>query len=123
MSSFAFAGAAFAKTTPISSEALACVATAVGTREDAIASGLTAYTTAMSSAFSSRKSALVAAWAMPARTDRNAAIKSAWSAFHSSEKTATASWKQSKKEAWSVFKTASVDCKAGSTGESGYSGQ
>lgn len=74
----------------------ACMAAAVTTREDALIA-----------ATQTRKPALIAAWAMTEKKERNAALKSAWTAF-----------RKAKLDAWKAFKTAAKACGQNASEES-----
>lgn len=103
------------KATPISANTVAkisCVGMAVNIREQAINNAVTKFTTEFSSAYSARASALKNAYALTNTKDVKGAIKTAWSSFNSSIKTARKNWQTSKNAAWTQFKTASVACKA-----------
>lgn len=63
------------------------------------------------SAYSTRKSALDAAWAMTDAKARNAALKAAWNAFKTAKKSAQKQWKADSKAAWKTFRTAAKACK------------
>ncbi len=88
----------------VSAATIACVGSAVATREASLDSA----ESALSSAYTTRASALAAAYALTTGSAVKAAVKLAWSNFSSAEKT----WKSAQGTAWQTFKTASQSCKA-----------
>ncbi len=92
---------------------IACVGAAVSARETAIDAGLTAYTQAVATAYSARATALTQAYATATSTQAvKVGVKSAWSAFNSSFKSAGSTWRTAKSGAWSAFSSAVKACKA-----------
>lgn len=82
---------------------VACMQTAIGKRDGAVSTSLSAYASSVNSAISTRTSALNAAWALTVSKDRRAAIRSAWSAYRVSAAAARSNFKKAKSSAWSVF--------------------
>ena len=113
--SFMFAGvSAFAATTPVDNTAkIACVGTAVATREASLDAGFATYTKAVSDAYSARATALAGAYTGSSTVAVKAAVKTAWTTFRASVKTAQTSWKSTKASA--TFGTAAKACKAPTT--------
>jgi hypothetical protein len=99
--------------TPVSltPEQVACVRTAVAKREAAINSTWMTFASTMSSAYTTRASALDLAWTMTDTTTRRAAVKSAWSSWRSTVNGARSIHKTAKTAAWSVFKSDATVCK------------
>jgi hypothetical protein len=96
---------------------IACVAPAVATREAAIQSVFSTFSTSMSSAFTKRASDLATAWTLTDRTARDTAIKSAHSVFKESSRTAKKTYNTARQSVWQQFSTARKACKAPATGE------
>ena len=89
---------------------VACVQNAVGAREDATMSALTAYNSAVASALSVRKTEIVAAWAQTNFTARMSALKAAYEKYRAAVKTAHTTLKNAQKAANETFKTAMKNC-------------
>jgi len=89
---------------------IACMGTAVATREAAISSAFSAKSSAVSAAFTTRTSALVSAWAITTAKDRNAAIKAAWKAFNAAATTARKTYRAANLAAWKAFRTGAKAC-------------
>jgi hypothetical protein len=106
-------------TIPLSADVVACVQTAVDTRDTAIIAAVNAYTTAVMTALSTRKDALKAAWAIPAAKDMKAALKTAWTNYGVAAKAARKALSDAKKSAWTAFAAARKACKAPASIESG----
>lgn len=90
---------------------LPCVQSAVAVRESAIQKAFTAYSGSVSTALTTRATALNSAWGMTVGTERRAARKSAWEAYRISVQSARTTMRTAKKSAWEAFKTASKACK------------
>jgi hypothetical protein len=82
---------------------LSCVKSAVEKRETVLATAISTHASAIESALSARKSALVAAWGIAERVPRRNAIKSAWKAFKTSAKSAHHDARTAKNTAWRTF--------------------
>ena len=91
---------------------LTCMTTAVDKREDAIASENTTFASAWSAAYSARKSALDNAWTLTDAKARRIAIKSAWTAYAGSVKSARKTWNTDRSATWTAFKTDAKACHA-----------
>ncbi len=89
---------------------LACVQTAVDTREDAIGSAFTTFSTAESAALAARKSALHDAWGITSSKDRRVAREKAWTDFRTANRAAFSALRTARKSAWAAFATASKAC-------------
>jgi len=102
---------------------IACVAAAVDTRETAIIAAYQTRSTAITTALQTRQTALKAAWALTTAKDRNAAIRAAWTAFRTSFRTANATFRTDRNNAWKTFNTARKACgPLGQTGDEGTHG-
>lgn len=97
------------------SAVVACMQTAVETRDTAIVAAFDTYATAVKSALNTRKDALKIAWAITDRKERRTAIMTAWKNYKIAIKDAKSALKTSKKTAWDTFKTASKACKPAKT--------
>jgi hypothetical protein len=98
---------------------MACVQAAVDTREQAILTGLSAFTASLQSAFQQRKTALHDAWAITDTAQRKAAIKTAWQTFKQSKQTAQLTFKKARNAAWEAFRIATKTC-GEKTSDEGY---
>lgn len=90
----------------------ACVQSAVDTREDAIATAFTTFSSAESASLTARKSALHDAWGQTDAKTRRAARSKAWSDFNVANKSAYSALRAGKKAAWATFESASKTCHA-----------
>jgi hypothetical protein len=91
---------------------IACVGTAVNTREASLDQAIATHTKAVSDAYGVRALALKDAYTATTSKQLNANVKAAWKAFDTSMKDAQKSWKSSKDTAWATYKTAAIACKA-----------
>jgi len=92
---------------------VSCVAAAVNVREQALGTGINAYTQAVTGAYSARASALQQAYSLtPGKGVISAAVKKAWSDFRSAMKAARNNWTSARNSAWSQFKASAKACKA-----------
>ena len=73
---------------------------------------MTTFTTASNAAYSARAVALGQAYAGTTLKAVSAAVKTAWSTFTSSEKSARSAWQTDRNAAWTAYRTAAVACKA-----------
>lgn len=96
---------------------IACVKTAVDTRETAIGSAVSTAATAVNSAYATRKTALLAAWDIQDNASRKSAIKTAWETWKQSLKDTRKTFNDARKAAWKQFATDRRTCKAPATGE------
>lgn len=94
---------------------LACMQTAIATRETSVVSSFDTYFTDLKIALSARVDALKAAWALTDATARKAAIKQAWSDFNTASKTDRNTLKSGRRAAWDKFKTDAQACHASSS--------
>lgn len=100
------------KITNISAESIACVGTAVATRENSLSSGMSTYSQSVNSAYTKRATDLATAYSQTTGEAVKTGVKSAWSGFASTTKTAKRSWKNTRDNAWKTFKTSVKACKA-----------
>ena len=91
---------------------IACVAPAVATREAAIQSAFSTFSTSMNSAFTKRAADLAAAWALTDKVTRNTAIKTADSLFRQSVITAKQTYNTARLTARQQFTTSRKACGA-----------
>lgn len=91
---------------------IACIGTAVASRENSLTTSLTTLQSSITTAYTARSSALATAYTKTEKSEVRAGVKSAWSTFKKDVKSARASWKQAQKSAWSTFKTSTKNCKA-----------
>jgi|SRR5581483_7556873 len=115
---------AYAQTTkPPKTVNVACVATAVDTRESAIIAAYQARGTAVTQALQNRQTALKNAWAMTDAKARNAAIRAAWKNYQTDFKAANTTFRKARMDAWTAFNTARKACGPNSqTSDSGTMG-
>lgn len=89
-----------------------CMQGVIKTREAALAAGWSTLNTSITSALSARAVALDSAWAKTDVTERNKAVKDAWSAWKKAHRDAFAKMRTARREAWDTFKkTARETCK------------
>ena len=106
------------KPTTDSSTKIACVGGAVNTREQAIGAAMTTFTSASNAAYATRAAALKQAYTGTTYKEVSAAVKAAWTAFSTSQKSARKTWQMSRDDAWKSYRTVAVACKApGGTGD------
>jgi hypothetical protein len=92
---------------------VACVKTAVETRESSLIAAYGKFNTAIVAAMEKRKDSLSDAWSQSEAAARKSARKSAFSTFKSERKSAVSTFKSEKKSAWTTFKsTVTSTCKA-----------
>lgn len=101
---------------------VACIQSAVDTREDALESAFTAFTTAENTALAARKTALHDAWGTTDATARRTARNKAWSDFRVANRKAFETLRNGRKTAWSTFTTASKACGTGVIESAGQEG-
>ncbi len=88
-----------------------CMAAAVNTREESIATAWDTFTTSITTGLSERKTALATAWNTSENGSREA-IKKAWEAWRGDKKDAHTKLRSDRKAAWDAFKkTAKESCK------------
>lgn len=95
-----------------SSAKVACVGTAVASREQSVDTAFSTYTQAMNAAYSARTAALAAAYREPDTQAVAAAVKAAWKTFNASTKKARAAWRASRDTSWKTFRTNAKTCRA-----------
>jgi hypothetical protein len=95
----------------------ACMATAIDARDTAIVTALGAYTTALTTDFQTRSTALKAAWTLTDAKARNAALKAAWKAFNTSSKADRKTYNTARKAAWTSFSAGAKTCKGSSSSD------
>lgn len=116
---FAFADEATPTPTPTPKPGLACMQTAVSTRDGSIITAWGKFSSAITSALTVRKDALVAAWGINDRKSRRAAIRAAWNAFRGSNQSARATLKSERNSAWKQFAVDAKGCRITNTGAEG----
>lgn len=89
---------------------ITCVKNAITKREDALSSGHTAYSTAVTSAYNTRKTSLLAAWDKPTTAERRVAVRAADRAFDKAIKTAKKAWAETRRGTWKTFETDRKAC-------------
>lgn len=99
----------------------ACVSAAVDKRDTALISLFSAFNTSVSTALTTRKDALKAAWLLTETSAREAALKAAWKAFNMTIRSARQTFKTAKKTAWETFKSEARACGTSSADPSGES--
>lgn len=123
LSSFGFALADEATPTPTISATpgprLACMQTAVAKRDGAIITAFGKFSSAITSALTVRKDALVAAWGISDRKDRSRAIKTAWDIFRKSNRDARATLKSERTAVWKQFGVDAKACRITNVGAEG----
>ena len=73
---------------------------------------MTTFTAAQNAAYSARATALQQAYTLTTLKAVRAAVKTAWSTFSASEKTARKAWQTARNSAWATYRTAAVACNA-----------
>lgn len=96
---------------PMVSTGIACVQTAVVTREAAIGTAFSTFSASMSTALSARATALASAWSLTDGTARRTARNLAWTEYKNASRTAKTVFKTNKKAAWRAFNEASRACR------------
>jgi|CXWL01.1.fsa_nt_gi hypothetical protein len=91
---------------------IACVGTAVNTREAALAAAMATFTSAQNAAYTARSVALKSAYALTTAKEVRNAVKTAWSTFNTSQKVARKAWQTASKAAWMTYRKAAQSCKA-----------
>ncbi len=106
------AGTASTTTSALVTAKISCVGAAVSVRETSLITGIGAYTKATSDAYSARASALQGAYGQTTLAAVKTAVKSVWSTFNSSMKTARKDWQTARNAAWAKYRTSVAACKA-----------
>lgn len=91
---------------------------AVDAREQSVLTAVTAYTTTVVSAFQRKKSGLHLAWSISNGAQRKAAVKTAWTVFAQSKKSARQTYKNARQTAWDAFRKAAKVCNESMSDES-----
>jgi len=94
---------------------IACVGTAVNTRESSLIAGQETLSASINSAYEARAGALKTAYAQTSAEGVRSSVKSAWQKFQSSTKSAQTAWRSTSKRAWDAYNSAVKSCKAPST--------
>ena len=94
----------------LNATALACVQTAVDSRDNAIIAGLDVYYPAAKTALQTRQAALKAAWAQTDQKMRREATRAAWNVYKESAKSAREKMKTTTKTAWTKFEADRKAC-------------
>lgn len=100
-------GGIVASSTPTN---VACVQTAVTTREATLLAAFNTYSSAQATALSARGTALTSAWGQTDAAARRAARNAAWDAYKQANKSAASALRSASKSAWDTFRTASKTC-------------
>lgn len=90
---------------------IACMKTAVSTRETSLKSAHAAFSVAIDGAYTARESALSAAWSKSSWSEIKPSIRTAWKDFKDATKLGKRTWQSSKKETWKKFKTDAKSCR------------
>jgi len=96
---------------------VACVQNAVEKRDTTIISAFGTFSTSITTALTTRKDALKAAWGIANGKERRAARAAAWQAFYKSSRDAHTTLKTVRNGAWKTYRADLVTCKAGDAGE------
>lgn len=108
----------------LTSTQIACVGTAVATREAALAAGLKTLHASIAANYAARASALASAYALTTDKEVKEGVRKAWGSFKSSQKEAQRTWKAARDSAWKAFRSSAASCRAsGSIIDSGNQGQ
>ena len=103
---------AFAATAPTATQ-IACVGSAVNTREQSLDAGITTLTQAQNAAYSARAGALAQAYTLTSGNGAiRTAIRAAWTTFSAAMRTARTAWQKTRSTAWATFRTTVKACKA-----------
>ena len=100
------------ETTPIERSVVdvACMKTAIDSRENAIIAALDAYHVSLKAAHESRREALKAAWDKTEKLERRKALRDARKAFKENGKSARTTLREARKGAWDQYKTDAKAC-------------
>jgi len=89
---------------------VACIQTAIETRDSAIINAVSAHASAQTSALSTRKTALKTAWAITDQKARREALRNAWKAFTTASQSARKTFRDAQHAAWKKFNTDRKAC-------------
>ena len=92
---------------------IACVISAIDTRDTAIESGVDAYASAWKTALETRKNSLKAAWSDTDAKMRRQDIQKAWSVSGAAVKSANQDFEKARKNAWKQFRKDNNACGSG----------
>jgi len=93
---------------------LACVASAIDTRDTAIESGVDVYASGVKTALETRKNSLRTAWiALSKRDTRRQDIQKAWRAYSAATKSARQDFRKARMAAWEQFRKDRDACGSG----------
>ncbi len=101
---------------------LACMQTAVGTRDNAIIAALDTYASGVKTSLQTRRDALNAAWGITNVKQRRLALRAAWTAFQGTWKSASKGLRVAKNAAWTQFNKDRRACN-GNAGDEPAGGQ
>ena len=103
-----------ASTTPASQPVdIACVGAAVAARETALITASAAETQTVAGAYTTRASALQAAYSATDAKVVRGQVKAAWDTFGTTVKGAKKTWQTGRENAWKTFRAAAKVCKGG----------
>lgn len=119
LGSFGFVSAEEATPTPTPKPGLACMQTAVSKRDGSIITAFGKFSSAITSALTVRKDALVAAWGINNQKERRRAIKASWNAFGKSNKDARVILRNERNTAWKQFGVDAKGCRITNIGAEG----
>lgn len=91
---------------------IACLKTAIGERDDAIKAAWDTFAAQISTAFATRKAALLAAYDQTTNKARKEAVKAAWKAFKKSRHDARKTFNRVRYMTWQEFSQDRRACKA-----------
>jgi len=91
---------------------IACVGTAVNTRETTLDAAMATFTGASNAAYTARASALKQAYTATTTRGVSTAVKTAWTTFNSAVKSARKAWQAARDTAWQTYRTSATACKA-----------
>ena len=117
LSSLTMAAPAFAATampvasTPAQLAIYTCVGTAVTTRETAVASAFTAFSSTETTALATRQSALQVAWGMSTAKTIRTAVMAAWKTYRTAHRAASKMHNAAVKASWQQFAKDRKACK------------
>lgn len=97
---------------PIIQPSPACMQAAIDKRDNAIMASWTSFGTAGTSALTTRRDALKAAWNLTDRKERAKATAAAWSAFKTASRDARKTFNDGRRGAWKQFYTDRKACRA-----------
>src|SRR3989338_7870232 len=96
---------------------LACMRTAIEKRENTIQTAFGGYSGYITSALTTRKTGLLAAWQIESKKDRVAAYLKTWKTWREARQGAKKTYNTARIDAWKLFKTDRQACGSGPTGE------